>query len=119
MDNLKFLPTLFTAMQISLVKGFLFRTTTKHASVSSSPLLVSAAQARLVSYLKSLDLYTKEPIHGFRGYRCPPQPTWRLKQQHRSAHRVVLPTMVGRFTQIGKVLAAADTSEKLSFSTLP
>ena len=30
-DNLKFLPTLFTAMQISLAKGFLFRTTTKHA----------------------------------------------------------------------------------------
>lgn len=40
-ENLKLYRTLCKVMQIDLVSGFLFRTTVRHASVSSSPFLAS------------------------------------------------------------------------------
>ena len=64
--NLQFYRQICIAMGIDLSTGFLFRTTTNRKAVSTSPFLAAAAQARLVTYLTSLGLYTNETVHGFR-----------------------------------------------------
>lgn len=118
--NLKFYRTLCIAMKIDLGVGFLFRTTTHHVSVSSSPFLVSAAQARLITYLKSLGIYTSETVHGFRGGTA-----LLLRMLGASSEDIARhigwcsTTMVDHYTQTQKVFAIVDTADKLGNSTLP
>lgn len=119
-ENLKFYRALCTAMRISLGTGFLFRTTIKHTSVSSSPFLAPAAQARLVTYLKSLGLYTNETIHGFRGGTAILLGLLGASKADIAGHIGWHSTdMVDHYTQADKVLALVNTSDKLSGSTLP
>jgi hypothetical protein len=106
-------------MRIDLGVGFLFRTTSHRVSVSSSPFLVSAAQARLVSYLKSLGLYTNETVHGFRGGTA-----LLLKMLGASSDDIARhigwcsTAMVDHYTQVDKVSAILDTGDKLGDSIL-
>lgn len=119
-DNLRFYRSMCQAMHINLRKGFLFRTTTRHSAVSCSPFLASAAQARLVTYLTSLDLYKNETIHGFRGGTAILLTLLGATKDEIAGHIGWCSTnMVDHYTQVEKVLAAGDTSYKLGVSTVP
>jgi integrase len=103
----QFYHTLCKAMQLDLASAFLFRTTIKHTSVSSSPFLVSAARARLVTYLKLLGLYTNETIHGFRGGIAILLSLLGASKDEIAKHFGWSSTqIVDHYTQVDKVLAA-------------
>lgn len=105
-----------------MAPGFLFRTT-KRTSVTSSPFLASAAQARLVTYLKSLNIYDKESVHGFRGGTAVLLSLLGASKEEIAGHigwRSI--GMVDHYAQVDKVLAAdvdTDPAERLSASMLP
>jgi hypothetical protein len=119
-ENLKFYRTLCHAMQLDLASGFLFRTTANHTSISTSPFLVSAAQARLLTYLKFLGLYTNETVHGFRGGTAILLRLLGASKDDIAEHiRWSSTRMVDHYTQANKVLTAGDTVDRLNESILP
>lgn len=121
--NLRFYRELCKAMKINLGHGFLFRTTTKEDKVSSSPFLVTAGQARLITYLTSLGINENETIHWFRGGTAILLSLLGASKEDVARHIGWCSTrMVDHYTQVDKVLAAdqaADASEKLNNSVLP
>lgn len=119
-QNLKFYKTLCTAMKIDLGTGFLFRATSHNVSISSSPFLAPAAQARLVTYLKLLDLYTDETVHGFRGGTALLLSMLGASSEDIARHiGWCSSAMVDHYTQVDKVFTAMDTADRLSGSILP
>ena len=74
----------------------------------------------MVTYLKSLELYTNETMHGFQGGTAILLSMLGASKDDIARHIGWYSTaMVDHYTQADKVLAAADTSDRLAVSTLP
>lgn len=121
-ENLKFYKHLCSAMRIALSPGYLFLTTTKKNLISDTPFLASAAQARLVLYLRNLDIYERETVHGFRGGAAILLSLLGASKEDIAQHIGWASShMVDHYTQLDKVATAeaSEPAQKLYNSTLP
>ena len=121
-QNLLFYKRLCGALKITLLDGYVFRTTSKRSNVTSSPFLASAAQSRLATYLDNLHIKDGESIHGFRGGTA-----ILLRMLGASKSEVAQHigwksnNMVDHYTQSDRVLAAtpdSGTTQALAESTV-
>lgn len=109
--NLRFYISYCREAGISLGTGYMFRTTTPNNTVSDAPFLSSAANIRLVGYLKDLGIHEGETTHSFRSGAAILLRLLGANKEEVARHIGWQTTqMVDLYTQTEKVLSIASAS---------
>ena len=115
--NLRYYVSVCSALGISLIPGFLFRSTSSSGCIKDEPFLHHAVQARLRTYLVQLGIYDGETAHSFRsGTAIILRLLGASKEQ--VAHHIGWQStrMVDHYTQVEKVLGWSNDSNSLENS---
>ena len=115
--NLRYYVSVCRALGISLIPGFLFRSTSPSGGIKDQPFLHHAVQARLHTYLVQLGIYEGETPHSFRSGTAIILRLLGASKDQVARHIGWQSTrMVDHYTQVEKVMGWSNDSNSLENS---
>ena len=117
--NLQFFLNLCKAMNGDLSSGYLFHRMSKKGGILNAAPLASTIQARLITYLSSLDINEGESVHAFRAANSILLRILGMSKEEVAKHIGWKSTVfVDYYTQFQKVMNMSAVADALAHSTI-